>query len=165
MTLATMVSSNKTHIIYIAILIGVIGAAYTLLSRKPKEIIKTQKVTETVTKVIVQKADVKTHIVTETKKSNGDVVTQTEDIVDNSTTKTQDKESLTITKTEVQKFLSSYTISAMYPLSTKDIANPVFNPLNLQIVGGIRVFSLPIFFNVGANVKLNTVLLGVTLEL
>jgi LPS O-antigen subunit length determinant protein (WzzB/FepE family) len=165
MSLVTTLYNQKTHIIYIAILLGVIGVAYNLLSNKPKEIIKTQVVTKVETKEVKVATNTVTHRVTQTKKLDGEIVTETEDIVDKGVTTSKDKENLSITKTEVQKFLSKYTLSAFYPLTTKDILNPVFNPANLQIVGGMRVFSLPILLNVGASVKLDTVLVGVTVEL
>lgn len=168
MSIVSILTNNKTHIIYGVLILVLVSICYNFFRQKPKEIIKT--LTETkIEKQIVNRDVVKTQTVyvdrvIETKKANGDVITETQHVRKDSDTKDKtkikDSQEMVISKTEVIKFLSSYTIDVMYPVTF----DPVFNPLDLQIMGGVRVFSLPVFITFGTNGHLNQFLVGARIE-
>lgn len=155
--------NQKTHIIY-GILLVVLGSiAFHLFSSKPKEIIKTEIKTKIVYRDVIKEKKVYVDKTTTIKKKNGDVVT----IVDNSTSENivydKTKSEDTVSKSEVQRFMSSYTIDLMYPIINQSLSINK-NPLDLQIIGGIRIFSLPVFLTAGSNLQFNQVLIGTRVE-
>jgi hypothetical protein len=156
---------QKTHILYGVIIVVIASVAYHLISAKPKEIIKTQIETKVVNNDVVKTQTVFVDRVITTKKTNGDIITEVDHshITDEFIDKTSSKD--TISKTEVIKFLSSYSIDVMYPLTLKDITNPILNPLDTQLLLGVRVFDFPVFVTAGTNLHLNQVIVGLRIEL
>jgi len=159
------ITNNKTHIIYGVVIALILGAGYTLLSRKPKEVIKTEIITKEVAKNVIVYKDRIINRTIVTKKKDGTEITVTENITDKGTIIDKSKEQTTVTKQEVDKFLSKYTIQALYPISFSDITKPGFNVLDTQIIGGVRVFDLPVLVNIGTNVRFSQVFIGLTIEL
>ena len=169
MNLATILQ-NKTHIIYI-VLIEVLGVIFMFLSPTPKEKIVTQVVTKEVVKyvdkIVIQKGDIVTDrtITTEAKDGSKTVIVEhiaDKTIVDAHTVaKTESKE--VSEKTEITKYQSRFTLTALLPVTPSNLLSP--NPLDLKLVGGMRIFSLPILVNIGTNLKLNEYVVGLTLEL
>jgi len=159
----TWISNQKTHIIYIILIVICLGVGYNLLSRKPKEIIKTLVETKVVIKEVEKEKKIFVDRVTTIKKINGDVIT----IKDNSRKEerilAKTSEAVTISKTEVIKFLSSYSVDVMFPINPLQITSAP-NLLDTQVSVGIRLFDLPLFTVVGVDLHFNKVLIGARLE-
>ena len=164
--------NNKTHIIYVTVIAALLLVSYFLLSRKPKEIIKTEVVTKIETKVVtkdvIKTQKVYVDRIKEIKKSNGDIITETthsysdNEIKDNSKSKNYTKD--VVSKQEVIKFLSNYTLDVMYPMTVKNMYSPVFNPLDLQALVGVRLFGTPFFITAGTDGHFNKILVGARVE-
>lgn len=157
----------QIHFWYIFAIIGLFAIGYNLFVSHPKEIVKTVTMTQYVDRNIVktQKQVVDRTIVK--KDSDGSVTTTTEHITDSD--KSTDKSKIDtkfISKTDVS-YLSRYTLGAFYPIPIPSLTSmnmPVFKPTNLIVMGGVRIFNSPIFFNLGTNVGLNSILVGITVE-
>ena len=165
--------ANKTHIIYGLVILGLGIVAYRLFVRQPQTIIQTKTATQVVTEQkvvhdIVHDVKFITKKI-ETKKPDGTIITETDTIKDSKDTSSNSQTNVT-SNTQIAEhvklsFAPNYTLGVYYQQPIKTILQPAFDPANLQIVGGIRVFSLPVFLNVGTTFKLNSVIVGLTIEL
>ena len=149
---------HKIHIIY-AIIILLILELFTL--NKPKEIIKTVVETRYEDRTTVKTQTQVINRVIVKKENDGTITTTTENIQDINALEESLLTSQTFSSTHVTSYAPHYTISAYYPVSSLKL--PPAN--SLMVVGGMRLASLPILVNVGTNIKLNQVILGLTLEL
>jgi len=163
--LKEFIVNQKTHIIYVIVLLVVAGVGYNLLSRKPKEIIKTETKIVEVAKDVVKVEKVFVDKIIVTKKRNGDVITETDKSRIEEQTVDKSHSVATVTKTEVVKFMSRYSIDVMYPLGIENILNPSLDPRNIQVMAGVRVFSLPVFVTAGTDGHFNKIILGVRVEM
>ena len=168
----TILREQKTHIIYGVVIVLLASVAYHFLVRKPTEIIKTKVETRIETKVINRDV-LKTRIVyidkvIQTKKTNGDVVTETDHTLSeyNVTDKSKSTDTIkdTISQKEVIKFMNNYSVDVMYPITVQNIYSSAFNPLNLQVMGGMRIFDFPLFVTAGSDGHFNKILVGLRLE-
>lgn len=171
MTALSILKAQYHHIIYCLIIIGIASFAYHLFTRPPAEIIKTltKVVTQiqTVEKVVTKDKIVYVDRTIVTKKADGDVVTETDhehditevhkDVASQATTQAK------TTSTETEKFLSRYSLEAFLPFpSLSNFGSP--NPLDTQVVVGVRVFDTPIFLEAGSNARLNQAIVGLRIE-
>ena len=58
--------------------------------------------------------------------------------------------------------MKNYTVDALFPINPFNPALP--NPLDTQVLLGVRIFDLPAYMVVGTTVRLNTALIGIRLE-
>lgn len=167
----TFLKNQKTHVFYVFLILALFGIGSWLFKTHPREIIKTVTQTKVVNRdvVKVQKQYIDRVIVD--KKKDGDVVTTTEHVSNDDTTTDKSKIATTfISKTDI-KYLSRYTLGTYYtiPLHLTSFSNmnpfaSPFDPQNLTLMGGIRIFNSPIFFNLGTNGLFNQILVGFTIE-
>ena len=164
------IAKFKTHIIYGA---GIIILCIILLfSGKPKEKIVTQtetkEVIKYVDKIIIQHNDVITSRTIVQKQKDCSETTTTETIVDKTSIdekkKIASQETQINTKTEITRYQSKYTLSVLYAFDPKKL-NLLPDPLDAKVIGGMRIFSLPVLINIGTNLKLTEVTAGLTIEL
>jgi len=189
MTILSWLNTNKAHIIYGVIIVGLASIGYHFFKKEPVTVTKTQVVTKVVTQVVtkvvtqvvVKKVLVHDNIIKNrrivTRKPDGTVTTEIDSSVNKSviadTNKTVDKTknittSQTIDQTStkvVTSYAPNYLLSVFEPIPTHDILHPNFDAKNTQIILGTRVLDTPLFFDVGTNFGANSVLLGFTLEL
>lgn len=161
----------NVHTLYGSVIVVlVLGVGYTLLGNKPKEKIVTQTIVKTeikyVDRVVVQHDNVVVDRKITATAKDGTVVVTEEHSVDLSTnsseTRSQIKLAETATRTEVTKYQSNYTLQVLAPITDM---YPVPNPLKMEVVGGVRVFNLPVFVNVGTNFQLTSYKIGLMIEL
>ncbi len=167
---------KNVHTYYISgIVIAVIGGVYFYHSH-PKIEIKTVTTTEikTVDRVVYVDRVIDRNIVTHTKKTihrkNGDIITIASNSQDlskvdtksQSNTKSQEKD---VTKTVDKKiYQSSYQFTVLYPTQFSSLTSPL-DYTNTQAIVGARLGNLPLFLDLGTNLKFNQVSIGLTLEL
>lgn len=174
MSILTTLLNQKTHIIYAVIIVIIASVGYHFFKKDPVKIVTT--VTKVETKVqTVQKIVNKDRIVyvnrtikTIDKKANGEIVTTIEtdkghsDTKTNSNTSSRTQTDTTITAKTVETFMKNYTVDALFPINPFNPALP--NPLDTQVLLGVRIFDLPAYMVVGTTVRLNTALIGIRLE-
>lgn len=161
----TTITANKAHIIYICIILGLMGALYTIFVKKPKEITKVVTVTKEVIKEVETKRNLTEDKVITRKTKKGTVTVTREHIHDGTVIQSHTEVQVkTVTKT-ITNPKPRYTVTTFYPLTPDTITHPLFNPLDLSVMGGVRVFDLPILLNVGTNLRVNQVNVGVTVEI
>lgn len=158
-----------------------LSLAYSLFFKQPKTITKTEVVTKTVVQVVTKevikevqvKANIATTHTTETKRPDGTTITETTSVLDTSVTNTNSQttltnhtqETLVSAKSEKITNQSTYTLGVLYPLPlTVNALKAPFTVSEVQLVGGVRVFNLPVFVNIGTNMHFNQVLVGLTIE-
>lgn len=164
MSIITFLKEQKTHLIYIAVIFLILAVGYNLVSSKPKEIITTQIQTKLVDRNIVKTKTQYIDRIIVKKDVNGTITTTTEKERDRDTSVDKSKlQTKNISKTEIIN-VSHYTLGVLYPLSFTNFTVPVFNPLDLQVIGGMRVFNSPILLNLGTNIRLNQAFIGLTVE-
>lgn len=142
----------------------VVGIIYSF-SRKPQIEIKTE--VKTVEKIVylTQKEDKNIHTkrVTVIAKDGTKTITSTID----DTSKIKDTSSTNIhtvdTKIDVKKYQTNWLLNASYPVTISNITT--FDPTQVQMQLGRRIFDLPLFIDVGTTAKFNGVSVGITLEL
>lgn len=162
--LPEFIRNNKSHIVYILLLIGVLGVGYNLFSRKPKEIIKTEFKEKIVYRDVIKEKKIYVDRTITITKANGDVIVKTDK--SKSRTKVADKKetSTTVSKVEVQKFLSRYTVDVMFPFNTGSLMNPSLDPRNIMVMGGMRIGDLPLFLTIGTDGHFDKIIVGVRIE-
>lgn len=170
MTITDTLVKQKTHIIYGVVILVLCSVGYHFFSKTPSEIIKTKVETKIETKIVnkdvVRTKTVFVDKVKETKKANGDVIVETSHI--RSSDDTKDKSTIkddlksTVTTTEVIKFMKRYSIDVMYPMSISNIA--AFKPLDIQVMVGVRIFSLPVFATIGTDGHFDKIIVGARME-
>jgi hypothetical protein len=158
------IRNNKSHITYILLIVGVIVIGYNLLSRKPKEIIKTEFKEKIVYRDVVKEKNVYVDRTTTVTKANGDVIVTTDKTRSNERVDDKQRISDITVNTEVQKFLSRYSVDAMFPFDVGSILNPALDPRNIQVMGGIRMGDLPLFLTVGTDGHFNKAIVGLRIE-
>lgn len=172
MTILSILNSQKTHIIYCAIIVVVAGGAFYLFKTHPKEVIKTQTVTQIVTKTVVQTKVVHDNIVTVkhifTTKPDG---TKIVEVVSTKNTSVLDvskaiakSDTLVNTKTTDIKYQSNYSLQLLQPFTYHELFTGTPDPRNMEIIGGVRLFGSPVFLNVGTTPLFDKVFIGATIE-
>lgn len=173
MTILSFLQAQKTHIIYGAVILVLTGVAYRLFVRQPATITQTKVVTQVVIKTVIQRVlvhdNVVTNRVTETKKPDGTDTKVTETVVDRSVSQSskynKNTQQSSVSTQTVTSFLAKYTLTVMYPITLGNILNPTFSASNTEIILGYRLGDTPILLNCGTTFGLNTLFLGITLEL
>jgi len=165
MTILTTIANQKLHIIYGIIIILVGSLAYHFFKKDPAIITKT--LTKVITKVqTVEKVVTKDKVVYVTRtitthKKDGDVVVEVDHEKDTSQvhadTKSKDITKSTVTQKTVETFLKNYSIEAFFPTNS-------FTPTGGTYMMGMRVFTLPVFVEVGTTGHFNQALVGLRLE-
>lgn len=165
MSVLDTLKEQKVHIFYLVTIFIICGVGYTLFSHKPSEVIQTVSKVKDVAKNIVTKDHKVIHKTIVQKNVDGSSITTTESIEDGKIISDKSKIDTTFTSKTDTKYLSKYTLGAFYTLP-KDLRTlGTFQPYNFTLVGGIRLFDSPMFFNIGTNMTLNLFTIGVTLEL
>lgn len=160
------IQEQKTHIIYGVIMIGLAAVGYNLLSSKPKEVVKTVVETKIVNRDVV-KTQVKyvDRVIVKTEK-DGTTTTTTEHVVTDGSISDKSKSQQKFVSQTTIKYLSRYSLEIQYPITVSftGLNLPSFDPKNLRVIGGIRVFETPIFLTLGTDIGLNSALIGVRYE-
>jgi hypothetical protein len=149
----------------IIIIILSISLIFSFIKR-PKESIKTE--IQTVTKIEYRDRQIANNIqkkiVTLVAKDGSKQITETisntSKIADSDIIKTKD----VIQKKDVEIYQNDYIASVLYPVSLTSLVTP-FDPSTLQVTVGRRIFSLPVFVDLGTTGKFNSVSIGFTIEL
>lgn len=166
MTITSFVKEQKTHITYGLILIGLTAVGYNLLSRKPKEVIKTVVETKIVNRDVVKtKTQYVDRVIVKTDKDGGTTTTTEHVVTDGSSTDKTKSQALFISQTTT-KYLSRYSLDIQYPIvvSFSGLNFPTFDPKSIRVTGGYRLFDSPIFVTLGTNIGFDTILIGVRYE-
>ncbi len=157
---------QKTHIVYIVVILVILALGYTLLVPKPAEVIKTVSKAQIQNNNIVTTRKQQIDRTTVKKDKDGDITTVVEHIVDSDVSIDKSKSKSTFeSKTQII-YKPRYTLGSYYtiPIDTFKIPT-IFEPNNLTILGGVRLFNLPVFVNIGTNGNFNQAIIGFTLEL
>lgn len=150
-----MLPKFKIHIIYLSIIVLLV----VLLQIQHKEVTKIVTQTKTLDHVLVQNKIKYVDRIVTVKKPTGEVIIMSEHVTNEDSSVLQDK----LRESNYSKVTSNapnYMLSALYPVTLAPL-----NPMNLLVIGGIRLASTPIFLNVGTTGKFNQVTVGITLEL
>jgi len=159
-------STNKViHLIYLGVLLIVVGVGFTFFKSKPKEKIVTVTETKIVYRDVIKEKKVFVDRTIVTRKADGDVITETIRDRSNITAETKTQVSSVASTKTVEKFMSSYSIDALYSIPRDSITSPSFNYKNVEINVGIRVFNLPVFALIGTEGTFNNLKLGLRVEL
>lgn len=146
----------KPHIVYLVI----IGILVACIEHQHREVVRVVTQTKTIDHTVVQNKIQYVDRTITTKKKDGDVIVMTEHTSSEDSLASQSQTKEDIFSKSIQSSAPNYMVSAYSPVTLAPL-----DPLNLQIVGGIRLASTPIFLNVGTNPRFNNITIGVTLEL
>jgi hypothetical protein len=166
MFILDFIKSQKTHIIYILIIVGMaIAGSFFFFSGKA-ETIRTITKTNTVDRNIVKTKTQYIDRVIVKKETDGSTTTTTEHISSGGSTTDKSKSASSFSDMTKTTYLSRYSLGVNYPmpLSFTNFQPGGFNVKSLQIEGGVRLFNSPIFVTLGTNVGLDTVLVGFRVE-
>jgi hypothetical protein len=166
MSIFSFIQAQKTHVIYGVLIVGLVAIGSFFLSRKPTEVVKTVTKTNTVDRNIVQTKVQYVDRVIVKKDANGSITTTTEHIGTDDTTTDKSRLKSTFASTEKTSYLTRYSLGIKYPvtLTYTGINLTPTQIKEIQIEGGIRLFSLPIFATITTNIGLNQYFLGVRYE-
>jgi hypothetical protein len=171
MSLVDTLQTNKTHIIYGIGLILLGSVAYHFFKKDPVKVVtvETKVVTQEkiVNKIVYVDRKIAVDKTITTHKANGDTVIEVNkshiDIVSKSDTKSTEKIAETNTKSTEVTFMKNYTIDVLFPINPLQ-PTAVPNPLDTQLLIGMRIFSFPVFVVSGTDFHFNKVLIGARLE-
>lgn len=164
MSIVSFLKEQKTHVIYVAVIIGLMALASYFFTSKPKEITKTVTQTKIVDHNIVK---TKVQYVDRTivkKDKDGDVTTTTEHITTDNTSTDKSKSNTSFTSSTTVSYLSRYSLDIQYPVHLVNLVPGTFDAKQLIFTGGYRLFSSPVFVTLGTNVGFDSLLIGVRYE-
>ena len=164
-------NAQKTHIIYIIIILGVASVAYHFFNKPPEKV--TQVVTKTVTKTqVITKVVTKDRLVyvdktITTKKANGDVITETDHEHSDTKTDTDLKQTKALTSnstsTTITSYQKPYSLGVLVPFNPLSPAS-VPNLLDSQVDFGVRILDSDWFAVVSTDPKFNKIMVGLRVE-
>lgn len=163
-------NSQRTHIIYGAIILMIGSLAYHFFKKDPEKIVttltKTETKIQTVDRIVNKDRIVYIDRTITTHKANGDVVVEVDkehaDTKTNSDTKIKIQDTTLVSKTSVESFMKNYSVETLFPVNPINPRLP--NPLDIQGSFGMRLFSTPLWGMVGTTGHFNTALLGLRYE-
>lgn len=164
MFILEFIKSQKTHLVYLGIIGGLILVYFSLLSKKPAMVVQTQSKASAENRNIVKtkKQSVDRTIVK--KDKDGSITTTTEHIVDNDSVVDKTKKKAEFTSSTTTTYLTRYSLDVQYPVIFGHYQVNPFDAKKVIVTGGYRIFNSPIFLTLGTNVGFDSILVGVRYE-